>query len=49
MPIRDLKDQIARLPQQPGVYLYFNKAGDTIYVGGNTNNDVPTLKKNADG
>jgi excinuclease ABC subunit C len=33
MPIRDLKDQIARLPQQPGVYLYFNKAGETIYVG----------------
>jgi YVTN family beta-propeller protein len=27
----------------------FNKAGDTIYVGGNTNNDVPALKKNADG
>src|SRR6266849_2637600 len=27
----------------------FNKAGDTIYVGGNTNNDVPVLKKNADG
>jgi excinuclease ABC subunit C len=33
MPIRDLKDQIARLPQQPGVYLYFNQAGETIYVG----------------
>jgi excinuclease ABC subunit C len=33
MPIRELKDQIARLPQQPGVYLYFNAAGDTIYVG----------------
>ena len=27
MPIRDLKDQIARLPEQPGVYLYFNAAG----------------------
>jgi YVTN family beta-propeller protein len=27
----------------------FNKAGDTIYVGGNTNNDVPVLKKQADG
>src|SRR6266581_6517231 len=27
----------------------FNKAGDTIYVGGNTNNDVPVLKRNADG
>jgi excinuclease ABC subunit C len=33
MAIRDLKDQIARLPEQPGVYLYFNRAGDTIYVG----------------
>src|SRR5918996_4753969 len=33
MPIRELKDQIARLPEQPGVYLYFNAAGDTIYVG----------------
>src|SRR6188768_3784895 len=33
MPIRELKDQIARLPEQPGVYLYFNETGDTIYVG----------------
>ena len=33
MPIRELKDQIGRLPEQPGVYLYFNAAGDTIYVG----------------
>ena len=33
MPIQDLKEQIARLPEQPGVYLYFNSAGDTIYVG----------------
>ncbi|HWF86396.1 MAG TPA: excinuclease ABC subunit UvrC [Vicinamibacterales bacterium] len=33
MPIHELKDQIARLPEQPGVYLYFNAAGDTIYVG----------------
>jgi excinuclease ABC subunit C len=33
MAIRDLKAQIARLPEQPGVYLYFNRAGDTIYVG----------------
>src|SRR5574340_1092485 len=33
MPIQDLKDQIARLPEQPGVYLYSNAAGDTIYVG----------------
>jgi excinuclease ABC subunit C len=33
MPIRDLKGQINRLPEQPGVYLYFNGEGDTIYVG----------------
>jgi len=33
MPIQDLRDQIARLPEQPGVYLYFNAQGDTIYVG----------------
>src|SRR5262250_2082983 len=33
MPIGELKDQIARLPEQPGVYLYFNAAGETIYVG----------------
>src|SRR5205809_7876386 len=33
MPIRELKDQIARLPEQPGVFLYFNAAGETIYVG----------------
>ena len=33
MPIEDLKDQIARLPEQPGVYLWGNAAGDTIYVG----------------
>jgi excinuclease ABC subunit C len=33
MPIRQLKDQIARLPEQPGVYLYFNAGGETIYVG----------------
>src|SRR4029453_17230991 len=33
MPIRDLKAQIARLPEQPGVYVYFNGAGDTLYVG----------------
>jgi excinuclease ABC subunit C len=33
MPIDDLKEQIARLPEQPGVYLYANAAGDTIYVG----------------
>src|SRR5262252_912908 len=33
MPIHELKDQIAKLPEQPGVYLYFNAVGDTIYVG----------------
>src|SRR6266849_1881882 len=33
MAIHELKDQIARLPEQPGVYLYFNAVGDTIYVG----------------
>ena len=33
MPIHELKEQIARLPEQPGVYLYLNAGGDTIYVG----------------
>jgi excinuclease ABC subunit C len=33
MPIRDLKARIARLPEQPGVYLYYNGAGETLYVG----------------
>jgi excinuclease ABC subunit C len=33
MPIYDLKEQIARLPEQPGVYLWVNRSGDTIYVG----------------
>jgi len=33
MAIQDLKEQIARLPEQPGVYLYFNAGGSTIYVG----------------
>jgi excinuclease ABC subunit C len=33
MAIDDLKEQIARLPEQPGVYLWRNTAGDTIYVG----------------
>jgi excinuclease ABC subunit C len=33
MPIQDLKDQIARLPEQPGVYLWANRAGDAIYIG----------------
>jgi excinuclease ABC subunit C len=33
MPIRDLKSQIARLPEQPGVYLFYNGSGETLYVG----------------
>ena len=33
MPIHDLKEQIARLPEQPGVYLWADRAGETIYVG----------------
>src|SRR5438552_14650632 len=33
MPVQNLKSQIAHLPEQPGVYLYANQAGDTIYVG----------------
>ena len=33
MSIQTLRDEIAKLPEQPGVYLYFNCDGDTIYVG----------------
>src|SRR6188768_1885650 len=33
MAVEDLRDQIARLPEQPGVYLWGNAAGQTIYVG----------------
>ena len=33
MAIQDLKEQIVRLPEQPGVYLWRNQVGDTIYVG----------------
>jgi excinuclease ABC subunit C len=33
MPIADLKRQIARLPEQPGVYLFSGRAGATLYVG----------------
>src|SRR6187397_645506 len=33
MPIQDLKSRIARLPEQPGVYVYYNAGGDTLYVG----------------
>ena len=31
--IQDLKEQISRLPEQPGVYLYYNVKGETLYVG----------------
>ena len=33
MAIQDLKEQIARLPEQPGIYLYYNARGETLYVG----------------
>src|SRR5262245_45996438 len=33
MPVQNLKSQIAHLPEQPGVYLYANAAGETIYIG----------------
>src|SRR3954469_21965554 len=33
MAVHDLKEAIARLPEQPGVYLWMNAAGETIYVG----------------
>jgi excinuclease ABC subunit C len=33
MAIHDLKEHIARLPEQPGVYLWRNAAGETLYVG----------------
>ena len=33
MAIRDLKERIAVLPEQPGVYLYLDPAGETLYVG----------------
>src|SRR5580765_5939205 len=33
MAVEDLRDQIARLPEQPGVYLWGNATGQTIYVG----------------
>jgi excinuclease ABC subunit C len=33
MAIQDLKGQIARLPEQPGVYLFLGAAGETLYVG----------------
>jgi excinuclease ABC subunit C len=33
MPIHELKEQISRLPEQPGVYLWMNAARETLYVG----------------
>ena len=33
MAIQDLKDQITRLPEQPGVYVWSNAAGEAVYVG----------------
>ena len=33
MAIQDLREQMARLPEQPGVYIYYNGKGDTLYVG----------------
>ena len=33
MPLQNLKAQIAHLPEQPGVYLFANEAGETIYIG----------------
>ena len=33
MAIEDLKGQMARLPEQPGVYLFLGRGGETLYVG----------------
>jgi excinuclease ABC subunit C len=33
MAIHDLKGQIGRLPQQPGVYVFLGRDGETLYVG----------------
>ena len=33
MAIHELKSQIAHLPEQPGVYIFFNDAGETLYIG----------------
>ncbi|HNV03349.1 MAG TPA: hypothetical protein PKH99_08510, partial [Vicinamibacterales bacterium] len=33
MPIHDLKRQIAHAPEQPGVYLFLGRGGETLYVG----------------
>jgi excinuclease ABC subunit C len=33
MAIHDLKGQIGRLPEQPGVYIFLGSGGETLYVG----------------
>jgi excinuclease ABC subunit C len=33
MAIQELKAQIARLPEQPGVYVFLGDGGETLYVG----------------
>ena len=33
MAIHQLKARIGRLPEQPGVYIFLNESGDTLYVG----------------
>jgi excinuclease ABC subunit C len=33
MAVQDLKEQIVRLPEQPGVYVWSNAGGDALYVG----------------
>lgn len=33
MAIQELKSQIGRLPQQPGVYVFLSGSGETLYVG----------------
>ena len=33
MAIHELKEQMGRLPRQPGVYIFHSAAGDTLYVG----------------
>jgi excinuclease ABC subunit C len=33
MAIHELKAQMARLPEQPGVYIFFGESGETLYIG----------------
>ena len=33
MAVQDLKEQIVRLPEQPGVYVWSSAAGEVLYVG----------------